>query len=905
MSYQGHATGDAPVGRARTLWAKSSKAGPGHSLMGHLLDVGIVARRLLQDTRLDPAIRSFAQDLRLELEAAKKLLIILAALHDIGKASPAFQSKWPEGAPPEALQRRVADIPHGTISAIVLKDWLREKGMHSKEAETLAHATGVHHGVTLPTGLSATFSIESAGIGGAPWVSWRNELIDAVMEAFGPLPEFSRHKGYRRSVSWAFLAGLTSVADWIGSGLPHAPVSAGLAAYISSRENDLAVRLVDIDWPLEGNWWVEPSSPDKFASWFQGTRAGENPRPLQLAVQDALGRANGEQFLLAIEAPMGEGKTEAAIFAAVRAAGQGLYIGLPTQATSDALHSRLTDFVERHANRRVHIALAHGAARVKAALGGSTASVVLAPMADLSLDPVEEEGAEAASDQALWLTMGRRELLAELGVGTVDQALLAVLPTKHHFVRAWALGGKVVVLDEVHAYDRYTFGLLEELVEWLASMGSTVIVMSATLPQGTRASLVEAFQRGRESELLPPESVPYPRLTMVTQSEVQSRAFEASRESRIGIAGAPYEIEALGRFLLDLQADGGAVGVIVNVVSRAQQLYEFCVAAGTKPLLLHSRMPLRQRQEREAELLERYGADSEGRRDGLVISTQVMEQSLDVDFDVLVSDMAPVDLLLQRAGRMHRHQREGYRGPHEEAMLYVAGFGDNESGPNQDAMELIYNEYIMWRSWAALTKISELRLPGDIDSLVQQVYNPNVSVSLPPTASVDLRSLANAYTTRTEVLGAEAADRGVGSPFEPASQAWLSVATDDECRARGMAIAPTRLSERRLQTLPVFVSGGRWRVPGDDKTVSSTAGRVSTEWLRMALMSQIGISNVALIAKLENRPRPEWWTKHKLLRFIYPLELGDDGTAIVDPNVRLDADLGLVIGRPPSEGRGR
>lgn len=742
-------------------------------------------------------------------------------------------------------------------------------------------------------------------LGGAPWVGWRNELIDAVVEAFGPLPEFSRRKGYRRSVSWAFLAGLASVADWIGSGLPHAPASVDLAAYVAFRENDVAVRLADIDWPLEGNWWVEPGSPDKFASWFQGTRAGETPRPLQLAVQDALAHANGEQFLLAIEAPMGEGKTEAAFFAAVRAAGRGLYIGLPTQATSDALHSRLTAFVERHADRKVHIALAHGAARVKAALGGSTASVVLAPQADLSLDPVDEEGTEAASDQALWLTMGRRELLAELGVGTVDQALLAVLPTKHHFVRAWALGGKVVVLDEIHAYDRYTFGLLEELVEWLSSMGSTVIAMSATLPEGTRASLVEAFQRGSGSELLPPESVPYPRLTMVTRSEVQSLPFEASRESRIGIAGAPYEIEALGRFVLDLQADGGAVGVIVNVVNRAQQLYAFCVAAGYRPLLLHSRMPLRQRHERESELLERYGAESEGRRDGIVISTQVMEQSLDVDFDVLVSDMAPVDLLLQRAGRMHRHERAGNRGPHEEAILHVAGFGDVENGPDQDALELVYNEYIMWRSWAALTKIGELHLPGDIDSLVQQVYDLDASVTLPTNVPVEMPSLAEAFDTKMRVMDAELEGWGLGSPLEPASQAWRNAATDDEARARGMAIAPTRLSERRLQTLPVFSSEGRWRVPGDDKTVSSTVGRVSTEWLRTALMSQIAISNVALIAKLENRPRPEWWTKHKLLRFIYPLELGDDGAAIVDPNVRLDVDLGLVIGRPPSEGRER
>ncbi len=861
---------------------------------------------MLMDARLQRALRRFAHDLRLEVEAARRLLVILAALHDIGKASPAFQRKWPDGAPPEALQRPVPDIPHGTISAMILKDWLRERGMHSREAETLAHAVGVHHGVTLPPGLSTTFGLDSSGVGSAPWEGWRNELIEAVVEAFGPLPELTSHKGYRRSSSWGFQAGLTSVADWIGSGLPFAPEVSDRTAYMAARETDVALRLEEIQWPRDGQWWVEPSSPEMFESWFQGTRAGEDPRPLQIAVQEALVQSRGEQFLLVIEAPMGEGKTEAAFFAAVRAAtARGLYIGLPTHATSDALHSRLTAFVEKHASRTVHIALAHGAARALAALGGVTASVVLAPKVDLALDPVDEEGAEAAATQALWLTTGRRELLAELGVGTVDQALLAVLSTKHHFVKLWALAGKVVVLDEVHAYDRYTFGLLEELVEWLASMGSTVIVMSATLPQGTRTALVEAFQRGTESEVLPPDSALYPRLTLVTRDLLLTVPFAASRDSRMGIAAAPYPIEDLGHFVLALQAGGGAVGVIVNTVSRAQELYEFCRAAGAEPLLLHAQMPLGERQNREAELIERYGVGSKGQRDGLVIATQVMEQSLDVDFDVLVSDMAPVDLLLQRAGRMHRHLRGGNRGPHNSAVLYIAGFGDLEYGPHLDAMEGIYDSYIMWRSWAALTMKPELRLPDDIDSLVQQVYDLDSSADLPPSVSVDMPVLAQAFNARLEVMDAAVKAWVVGSPLEPASQAWRSVSTDDEGRERGKAIAPTRLGERRLTVIPVYSSKGRWRLPGNDETVSSTAGRVSADWLRAALMSQIGVRNVALIAKLEAHQRPEWWTKHKLLQFLFPLELGDDGTAVVDANVRLDSELGLVIGRALSRGRGR
>lgn len=887
------------VSRARDLWAKSSKEGRGHTLLAHLLDVGIVARCLLAETRLQPAIALFAADLGLEASAARRLLLVLAALHDIGKASPSFQRKWPEGAPPEALVRPVDDMPHGTISAFVIKEWLRELGMHRKEAETLANAVGVHHGHTLPAGFDRALSVELPAIGSTPWSGWREELIGEVVSAFGPLPEFERRKGYRSASSWVFLAGLTSVADWIGSGLPHTEPVGDVAAYVAERDAAVRDRFREIAWPTGERWWVAPEEPHRFASWFRGTPAGANPRPLQLAVEEALAELGGEPGLVVLEAPMGEGKTEAAFFAAVRSASPGgTYIGMPTQATSDAMHARLHDFVARHRRRNVGISLAHGSARSLAQLRSATGVDVapsLPPEADQALEPADREGMEAAATQVQWFSMGRKELLAELGVGTADQALQGVLPTRHHFVKLWALAGKVVVLDEVHAFEEYTTGLVEELVRWLATLGCTVVVMSATLPGSTRRALVAAYRDGVGEPEATIEDTTYPRLTISSATLVRSRSFSASRSSRVRIAAAPFAPGPLLEFIRQLTAGGGAVGVIVNTVDRAQELYELCRREGLEPSLLHARMPLAERKAREAELLRRYGPESSGRREGLVIATQVVEQSLDVDFDVLVTDLAPVDLILQRTGRQHRHAHHADRGSHVDPVLHIAGLGDVATGPEEEATDSVYDAYLMWRSWAVLVDARELVLPSDIDALVQAVYDTDRPLSHLERYAEKMTQLAHRLRTRTQVERGEADAWLAARPADPAPEAWKVTATDAEERVPGKAVARTRLGERSVAAVPVYQTSSGWRLPNDAGGLVSPSGRVPRSWLLAALMCQLSVRNKRLIAQLDAVKKPSWWERQKLLRFLTPLMLSEDGTALVDARVRLDAELGLVI----------
>lgn len=892
-----------PTGRYRFLWAKSATEGPGHSLLGHLLDVGLAAERLLGDIRAVRALHAFAGDLGLGFEDAKRLVLILIALHDLGKAIPPFQAKWAPGAPEEAFVRVVADIPHGRAGAILLNVWLRELGTSRKVARALAHAVGVHHGVLFDAGFDKEMSYDPRSLGEepGPWPRWRTQLCDDVIAAFGPMPLVDGQRAYPRAKSWAWLAGLTTVADWIGSGLPHRPPVDEVQTYLRDRRRDLDAYWKEIGWPEDSDWWQAPGRPEQIASWFSTQDRPFSPRALQRAMQEALGEvAEADQSTLwIVEAPMGEGKTEAAFFSMVRSGqARGAYIALPTQATSDALHARLEAFVRRHQRRPVEIALAHGGARFRPAHGGPTDRQGPVSVENGDRDvPTDAEGEEAEAVRSLWFSSGRRELLAELGVGTGDQALLSVLPARHHFVRLLALGGKTVVFDEVHAYEAYTEGLIVELVRWLAAMRSTVVLMSATLPEETRQKLAAAYQEGAGLPIGELPAATYPRVTSVGPKGIHVREFEGERPQSIALRPVSHSVDELGPLLLDLVGRGGAVGAVVNQVARAQALYAWCSDKGADVLLLHGRFPLAQRKEREAELLRRFGARSEGERRGLVIATQVVEQSLDVDFDVLVSDLAPVDLLLQRAGRLHRHDREA-RGGHGAPVLYVAGLGSSlADGPEAEALATVYHPHLLWRSWAILAEAKTIELPQDIDAWVQHVYGQGEMQPLAPFTQ-QVEAEAHAYEVRRQTAVLSALQWTVAKPFDAAIEAWTFGASDDEERKPGLVRAPTRLGEPSVTVVPVIRRGRRWHLPSEDGSVAIDGGQGAATWALRAIGHQMRVGRKSLLQKLLSAPRPAWWVKQKSLRFMVPLELTEEGRATVDSGVLLDPELGLVYPEP-------
>ncbi len=305
------------------------------------------------------------------------------------------------------------------------------------------------------------------------------------------------------------------------------------------------------------------------------------------------------------------------------------------------------------------LVLAHGARNL---VDGFRDSVVQASEQEADRDYGRGESSASATCNA-WLADNRKKaLLAEVGVGTIDQALLGILPARHQSLRLLGLSGKVLLVDEVHACDDYMLQLLKRLLTAHARQGGSAILLSATLPAVMRAELVQAYRFGLGiSDDGPEDDTRYPLATQAGQAVI-AHACETRpqlvREVQIRALHAEDDVLAL---VAKEAAAGRSVCWIRNTVDDARRA--FSVLEGSVPAecltLFHSRFAMGDRLNIEDRALRRFGKTSTAdlRRGQVLVATQVVEQSLDLDFDVLISDLAPIDLLIQRAGRLQRHAR--------------------------------------------------------------------------------------------------------------------------------------------------------------------------------------------------------------------------------------------------------
>ncbi|MDQ3398515.1 MAG: CRISPR-associated helicase Cas3', partial [Deinococcota bacterium] len=668
-----------PSKASSRLWAKSDRGrtdGRWLPLIAHLLDVAACTEAILEwEGKHLKAL--YATDLGLSAEAVTPWVAALGGLHDLGKAFPGFQLQWTsngkelgrERLEPGGFTWAVSETEgtppaHGVVSQYLLKSLLPELGFSKEAARNIADALGAHHGFRAS---GVDLNEVSRKLGTGLWVTARQWLLEQVLRvtraADYPAPGVSELSGE----AFMRLAGLVSFADWIGSNSKFFPFERSiddLEVYYDDAVKRANQALEQLGWPK-----AEPRTL-AFNEVF-----GFPPRSLQTKTIDLL-RENHEATLLLIEAPMGEGKTEAALYGHLLLQNgvghRGFYLALPTQATGNAMFSRTVRFLEKLGfTEPPDLQLVHGAA------------ILDEKYADMKLNVGEPWKPEQQVVAREWFTHKKRALLSPHGVGTIDQALLSVLNVSHQFVRLWGLGNRTVILDEVHAYELYTSTLIERLVSWLRSLGSSVILLSATLPKATRQRLLEAYGGS-----LPEDDKPYPRITCVSSAGTLVKGLSA-KPLAYELHEAPVDIEPLAVFLRELSEGGGAVGCIVNTVDRAQKLYQAVKGlAGTAEVkLFHARFPVKQRKGIEDWVVDHLGKKTQEPRNIILIATQVAEQSLDIDFDVLVSDLAPVDLLLQRAGRLYRHddpeafQRQ--RPPkHDKAHLYVAGLVQNASIPD-------------------------------------------------------------------------------------------------------------------------------------------------------------------------------------------------------------------------------
>ncbi|WP_294259688.1 CRISPR-associated helicase Cas3' [Propionivibrio sp.] len=626
----------------------------------HCLDVAACADAILM--REPEATRArMAAILGLEWDEARAWLLLVVACHDLGKACPGFQAKWPILLDQTGLslpRSPNTEINHAFVSQITLAKLLREKGWSDELADLTADAVGCHHGSRAPPTTLDHLAGATSAIGKDDWAQARKDLVDAFGEVFRPTR--TPTKQTLSGPDFMLLSGLTSFADWIGSNEEH--FGYGTPEACSDLKDWFEQRRTLADKTLESICWEFRTPLSQEAKTFEQV-FGFAPRPLQKAIADALVVMEGPAILL-VEAPMGEGKTEAAFFAHMemqrRFGHRGLYVALPTKATGNAMFKRTLKFLRSQgSNRKLDLQLLHG---------GMLLNDVFQQLRLAGIHDPETGGEVLAGE---WFTNKKRALLSEYGVGTIDQSLLSILPVRHSFVRLWGLANRVVVFDEIHAYDAYTGTLLVHLLRWLVALGSSVVLLSATLPPSIRRKLAEVA-----NAKLPVFEVEYPRLSVICSGAVKQTHFEAdpARRLTLQLQGIHPDLPCM-RSALEMHLASGGMGLaLLNTVQRAQDLYRLFpegeslerdglrvgkrLPDGTEIFLFHARFPAEQRQVREDHVLETFG--EHGNRDGtkLLIATQVAEQSLDLDFDLIATDLAPIDLVLQRAGRLWRHARK-------------------------------------------------------------------------------------------------------------------------------------------------------------------------------------------------------------------------------------------------------
>jgi CRISPR-associated endonuclease/helicase Cas3 len=719
---------------ARSLAAKFSRDPTNlddfHPLACHMADVAAVTHALWMHGLGAQQRRLLCDGLDLAEEQAGRWVAFLAGLHDLGKACPAFALK--DKHSPSRLGGLLplhdpvgAAVPgHGSVSGYAVRRLLRERfAVSSAQAAKLGLILAGHHGV-FPLDVEQAHGVRIGETADASpkWDAVRAELFHALAE----LLDVSSAPGQLVPNPAAMvLAGIISTADWIGS-------NGGLFCWDPAGANDLPAYYARVrsqaNEALERIHWralPEFGAPRTFGELFPFP-----PRRLQQEAEQ-IRQTMDSPGLVIVEAPMGEGKTEAALLLTDtwNSMGfRGAYIALPTQATANQLHERVLRFLEerfadeRHAGLDVNLLLVHGGAGLLDDVDYLPTTVE---------DPDERDGAVAAGE---WFLPRKRSLLAPYGVGTVDQSLMAVLQVKHVFVRLFGLAGKAVVVDEVHAYDTYMTGLLERLLEWLAALRSPVVLLSATLPTTRRRALVEAYRRGLDIAPVPAEAdapdTEYPRLTWLEDGRMRSRSFPAGQLSgrSLGIVRVPDSPPEVRKLLDQSLAEGGCAAVVCNTVARAQEMYlELRRTLRKEEVgLFHARFLLKDRQKLESRFLKMFGPPGEHGEAPtrparyVLVATQVVEQSLDLDFDVMVSDLAPVDLLLQRSGRLQRHDRGPRRHP---TALHVRWPEERDGVPQFDrGSAAVYDPHILLRTWHLLRGRDAIAIPEDVQGVIDSVY---------------------------------------------------------------------------------------------------------------------------------------------------------------------------------------
>lgn len=738
-------------------WAKYRKdqilgVGRIHLLPFHLLDVAAVGYFMVKNNLLGAA--DTLKQVGLEGESGAQFFAWLLSSHDIGKFACSFQREvlieGQEGCPELICQ----PFRHDVLGYALWREIFEEPERLEKVLPRSGLSTGRKAGI-----LDIWISI-TTGHHGVPPKLKENlnnftsqnkkdvfQYLEEVLKIFplAEIPVCFKQKDVRhrtKCYSWV-ISGLVVLCDWIGS-------------------NEEYFQWVDEKIPLRTYWGralteaeraLAALPPSPKVSVFQNIQSLfpyiRTPSPLQeVSAEVQVSKTEAQLFIL--EDLTGSGKTEAALTLAKRlmssGRANGIFYALPTMATANAMYSRLADVLSKLylPGSKPSLILAHSRSRL---IEGFTRKIwgnFLKGSSEFNNETPVYAGC------ASWFAeSSKKALLADVGVGTIDQALMGVLQFRHNNLRLLGLEKKVFIVDEVHAYDAYMCKELEQLISVLTYYGAPIILLSATLSQAQRTRYLAAFQSGLSAETFNASDVgtlDYPLFTKVDSIGVESIPVASNHPRNIDVSWFSTEKQCI-QYIIDKATSGKSVVWIRNTIDDALKAFRALLSSDEidpeKILLFHSRFAFTDRQRIEEQAVSELGKHSSSERAGkVVIATQVIEQSLDIDADELISDLAPIDLLIQRSGRLHRHDRDASgrvktTGTDERGtpVLHILAPRWTDS-PQQDWYSAMFhagayvysNHALLWLTQKVLREQGNIQLPDNARLLIESVYGSDLEI---------------------------------------------------------------------------------------------------------------------------------------------------------------------------------
>lgn len=659
-------------------------------VMYHLINAGCIAQNLWDNIN-NKIKNDISLKYNVSIEEMRNFIGFLVSIHDIGKISPGFQSK----------QKEIVDLlklngfSFGEIESKENAHNIITTNILSNIDKDIAVMHGGHHGsFPKPTDIYKNKFDDS-------WNEAIDVSISTLKKIFNP-PELQIND----NLFLIYFCGLTIVADWISSDEKNFEIKNEQEDYfvyfekckIKSKEI-----IKNLSFEIENN-----DLHKEFSEIFTNI---ETPNILQEKIIELTSNINSPCCIL-IEAPTGFGKTEASFYLAYeidrRIGSNGISLSLPTQATSNSMFNRFKSFLEDSEIRdKINLHLLHG-------------------LSSMSKDyqKLQNVNSEDKVVAEKWFSYNKVGLLSPFSIGTIDQVLLSVLMTKFFPVKFFGLCNKTLIFDEVHAFDVYTTSLMKRLIGCFSMMGCSIILLSATLPYEKKKELLSSYA-GKEINI---GNIEYPSVSMIDNSgNLKSFSFDIQEKKEIFIKTIDDNENLICDTIINSVKDGGCAAFVCNTVKKSQYIYRLIkdkCPEDIEVILLHSRFPWEQRNSIEKSIIDKFGTKGkEGRpKKSIVVSTQIIEQSLDIDFDIMFSEYAPIDLLLQRIGRLYRHLNN--KRPENLCIpyFYIVDFKKDENNI-PEIKSNVYDEYVLLKTWLCFQGVSLLKIPDEVEKFINEVYN--------------------------------------------------------------------------------------------------------------------------------------------------------------------------------------